>query len=126
MELENHIWIVLFLPLAAAAAITLFTQKDGRLSAMISIGAIVLSFLVSVWLFIAQLPPFELRMTWLAVGNLKVDFGAKFDALSSLMLLVVTGVGSAIHIYSYGYLRGDRGFSRYFASLSLFTFSMLG
>src|SRR5439155_15897592 len=43
-----------------------------------------------------------------------------------LMLLIVTGVGGAIHIYSYGYMREDRGFARYFASLSLFTFSMLG
>src|SRR5258707_6005179 len=42
------------------------------------------------------------------------------------MLLVVTGVGSAIHIYSLGYMKGDPGFSRYFACLSLFTFSMLG
>jgi NADH:ubiquinone oxidoreductase subunit 5 (subunit L)/multisubunit Na+/H+ antiporter MnhA subunit len=48
------------------------------------------------------------------------------DPLSLLMLLVVTGVGSVIHIYSYGYMRGDPGFARYFASLSLFTFSMLG
>ena len=42
------------------------------------------------------------------------------------MLLVVTGVGSAIHIYSLGYMKGDPGFSRYFACMSLFTFSMLG
>ena len=46
--------------------------------------------------------------------------------LGLLMLLVVTGVGGAIHIYSWGYMRDDRGFSRYFAGLSLFTFSMLG
>ena len=46
--------------------------------------------------------------------------------IASFVLLIVTGVGSAIHIYSYGYMAGDRGFSRYFASLSLFMFSMAG
>ncbi|HEY9174721.1 MAG TPA: NADH-quinone oxidoreductase subunit L, partial [Verrucomicrobiae bacterium] len=52
--------------------------------------------------------------------------GLKLDALSLMMLLIVTGVGSAIHIYSAGYMHGDPGWSRYFACLSLFTFSMLG
>ncbi len=55
-----------------------------------------------------------------------MDFGLKLDALSLMMLLVVTGVGGAIHIYSFGYMHADSGFSRFFASLSLFTFSMLG
>ena len=55
-----------------------------------------------------------------------MDFGLRFDPLSLMMLLVVTGVASAIHIYSCGYMNEDRGFSRYFACLSLFTFSMLG
>jgi NADH-quinone oxidoreductase subunit L len=57
---------------------------------------------------------------------LQVDFGLRFDPLSLLMLLIVTGVASAIHIYSWGYMNEDRGFPRYFACLSLFTFSMLG
>jgi NADH-quinone oxidoreductase subunit L len=64
--------------------------------------------------------------TWLKVGDLQVDFGLHFDPLSLLMLLVVTGVATVIHIYSLGYMREDRGLPRYFASLSLFTFSMLG
>ena len=55
-----------------------------------------------------------------------MDFGLKLDALSLMMLLVVTGVGGAIHIYSYGYMDEDRSKSRFFAELSLFTFSMLG
>src|SRR5439155_21329255 len=56
----------------------------------------------------------------------QVDFGLRFDPLSLLMVLVVTGVASVIHIYSLGYMREDPGLPRYFASLSLFTFSMLG
>ncbi|HEY5504342.1 MAG TPA: NADH-quinone oxidoreductase subunit L, partial [Sedimentisphaerales bacterium] len=60
------------------------------------------------------------------IGDLQVDFGLRFDPLSLLMMLLVTGVASAIHIYSFGYMHEDRGFSRFFACLSLFTFSMLG
>ena len=70
--------------------------------------------------------PSELSTNWLAIGNLNVDFGLKLDALSLMMMLIVTGVGGAIHIYSFGYMHEDRGFSRYFAFMSLFTFSMLG
>jgi NADH-quinone oxidoreductase subunit L len=70
--------------------------------------------------------PGESITNWLTIGGLHVDFGLKLDALSMMMLLIVTGVGGAIHIYSFGYMHADRGFSRYFAFMSLFTFSMLG
>jgi NADH-quinone oxidoreductase subunit L len=125
----NLAWLILLLPLLAAVVITLFTQRDQQLSAGLSIGAIVISFLLSVVL-LGSIPDerlgMELKLTWLSVGTLNVDFGLRLDTLSLLMLLVVTGVGGLIHIYSYGYMHSDRGFSRYFASLSLFTFSMLG
>ena len=65
-------------------------------------------------------------VNWLSVGDLQVDFGLRLDPLSLLMMLIVTGVGSAIHIYSWGYMHDDPGYSRFFACLSLFTFSMLG
>jgi NADH-quinone oxidoreductase subunit L len=68
----------------------------------------------------------ETSVAWLAIGDLQVDFGLRFDPLSLLMLLLVTGVASVIHIYSWGYMNEDRGFPRFFACLSLFTFSMLG
>src|SRR5436853_7283033 len=129
MKLEPLPWLILFLPLLSAATITLFTQKNRELSARLSIGAIVSGFVLSV-IFIAanSWEPLqkETLVTWLEVGDLQVDFGLRLDPLSLLMLLVVTGVGGAIHIYSWGYMRDDPGFSRYFAGLSLFTFSMLG
>jgi NADH-quinone oxidoreductase subunit L len=59
-------------------------------------------------------------------GDFKVEIGLQLDRLSLLMLLVVTGVGEPYPLYSYGYMNGDRGFARFFASLSLFMFSMLG
>jgi NADH-quinone oxidoreductase subunit L len=70
--------------------------------------------------------PSETSVTWLQVGTLDVSFGLRLDPLSLMMLLVVTGVGGAIHIYSQGYMKGDSGVPRYFACLSFFTFSMLG
>ncbi len=68
----------------------------------------------------------SVHLTWLKVGRLTIDFSLRFDSLSLLMLLVVTGVGAAIHLYSVGYMKGDPGYSRFFACMSLFTFSMLG
>ena len=128
MRLEFLPWLVLLLPLAAAVGITLFTLPDRERSARLSIGAVLASFALTV-VFVAlnglDLNT-EIRVNWLHVGDLQVDFGLRLDALSLLMLLVVTGVGSAIHVYSKGYLREDAGQSRYFAGLSLFTFSMLG
>jgi NADH-quinone oxidoreductase subunit L len=121
-------WIILFLPLAAAAAITLFTRRDRQLSAGLSIGAVVAGFIFSVIFVSANHwePVRESTATWLRVGDFQVDFGLRFDPLSLMMMLVVTGVAGLIHIYSWGYMRDDPGFSRYFACLSLFTFSMLG
>mgnify|MGYP003477349220 FL=1 len=96
-------WLILFLPLISAAVITLFTQKNRGLSAGISIAAIVASFVLSAMLFF-QLSGHEgkteFAFNWLSIGDLQIDFGLRFDSLSLLMLLIVTGVGSAIHIYS--------------------------
>ena len=126
---ENLAWIILFLPLLSAAGIALFARRDGKLSATISITAVVLTFLGSVGLFLlfhetkyVNVEP----LRWLSVGDLEIQIGIRLDPLSLLMLLVVTGVGSAIHIYSAGYMREDRAMGRYFACLSLFMFSMLG
>jgi NADH-quinone oxidoreductase subunit L len=122
-------WLILFLPLFAAVIITLFLQRHRGWSAGLSIGAVLLSFVGTVLLFFLlpesrSGPP--IFVTWLAAGALKLEIGLRLDYLSLLMLLVVTGVGSAIHIYSYGYMHEDPGLPRYFACMSLFTFSMLG
>src|SRR5262249_33621429 len=112
----------------AAGMIAFGTHEDRKLSAGISIGAVVAGFVLSI-IFISESqwkPIADSAVTWLAVGGLHVDFGLRFDPLSMLMMLVVTGVASLIHIYSWGYMHDDAGFSRFFASLSLFTFSMLG
>src|SRR5437879_4984580 len=128
MQLEFLPWIILFLPLLAAALITLCTQQSRHVSAGLSIAAVITSFVGSVIFVSANgwSAPRESAISWLAIGDLHIDLGLRLDSLSLLMMLLVTGVAGAIHIYSWGYMRDDRGFSRYFACLSLFTFSMLG
>jgi NADH-quinone oxidoreductase subunit L len=123
-------WCVLLLPLAAAVVIALFTLRCERLSSALSIGAVTLSFAGSVFLFFFAGPHTtdvpEQKVYWLDVGAFKVSAQLLVDRLSALMTLVVTGVAMLIHVYSRAYMQGDLGFARYFASLSLFTFSMLG
>ncbi|MFN2570611.1 MAG: NADH-quinone oxidoreductase subunit L [Gemmatimonadales bacterium] len=63
--------------------------------------------------------------SWIPVGTLQVDFAFQVDQLSSVMILVVTGVGSLIHLFSIGYMKEDPGYARYFAYLNLFVFFML-
>jgi NADH-quinone oxidoreductase subunit L len=126
---QHLAWIVLLAPLVAAGIIGICTRPDGRLSARISIGAVALSFVASVVLFLLpsdQLPGTASAGEWLSLGNLTVDLGLTLDPLSLMMLVVVTGVGGAIHVYSYGYMQEDPALGRYFGSLSLFMFSMLG
>src|SRR5208282_2586854 len=127
MKYEYLPWLILFLPLFSAAVITLFTLKHRNVSALLSIGAIVIGF-ASTIAFIAANGwlTAESAANWLSIGNLNVDFGLKLDRLSLMMMLIVTGVGGAIHIYSYGYMDADRSKARFFAFMSLFTFSMLG
>jgi NADH-quinone oxidoreductase subunit L len=129
MHLEALPWLVLFLPLVAAGFITLFTQRDRNLSAALSIGGVVVGFVFSAIFIKAnswQPAQAESAVTWLSIGDFQVDLGLRLDPLSLLMMLIVTGVASVIHIYSWGYMQEDHAFSRYFACLSLFTFSMLG
>src|SRR5437763_2618589 len=119
-------WFVLLLPLGSAAAITLFTRRWKNISAFISIAAVVGSFLCSCAIFV-KLDISAPEWIWIDIrGVLNVPLAFVLDDLSRLMLLVVSGVGALIHIYSLGYMRDDEGKSRYFAALSLFMFAMLG
>ncbi|MEC7812521.1 MAG: proton-conducting transporter membrane subunit, partial [Verrucomicrobiota bacterium] len=118
-------WLILLLPLFSAVLIGLGAFRSRIASAMISVGAVVGSFLLTLLLIVvgAKLHP---SVTWLAIEGLQIDIGLRFDTLSKLMLCVVTGVGGLIHVFSLGYMKEDRDFSRYFAFLSLFVFSMIG
>lgn len=139
-------WIILFTPLLAAAVILLGTRRSGSLSAYVSVGAVAVTFLVSCVLFFQKAPAGPNQAVWMDVNpadlfrdlgptldslgpnqpRLFIPFGVVVDALSKTMLLVVTGVGLLVHVYSLGYMRDDDAKARYFAGLSLFMFSMLG
>ncbi len=92
---EDLAWLILLLPLLSAVAIGLFTHRSHRLSAQISITAVVLSFLVSCGMFaMFKSSPLVLPspLNWLNLGDLKVEIGLRLDPLSLLILLVVTGM----------------------------------
>jgi NADH-quinone oxidoreductase subunit L len=117
-------WIVLFSPFVAAIITALVTQKFRKLSSYISVAAVAISFVFSLAVFVA--PDGSESFNWIDLGVFQVKIGYLINGLTKLMLLVVTGVGLLIHIYSVGYMGEDRGRARYFSGLSLFMFSMLG
>ncbi|MBN1587058.1 MAG: NADH-quinone oxidoreductase subunit L [Candidatus Omnitrophica bacterium] len=124
-------WIILFAPLAAALIIMIFGLRHRTLSAVLAIGSLFLGFLLSAYLawkgFSHSIHlPVESSVLWLQAGILNVSFGLIVDELSLMMALVVTGVSSAIFLYSAGYMEHDPGYTRYFGCLALFAFSMLG
>ena len=118
-------WLILLLPLFSAVVIGLGAFRSRKASAAISVGAVTGSFLLTL-LLVAAGGKLDPSVAWLAIEGLEIDIGLQIDRLSKLMLCVVTGVGSLIHIFSLGYMKEDRDFPRYFAFLSLFIFSMLG
>jgi NADH-quinone oxidoreductase subunit L len=119
-------WLILIAPFASATVITLFTLRWKSLSSGISISAVLISFCCSCLVF-AQPATAAPEFIWLGVPSIfRVPFGLTLDQLSKTMAVLVSGVGALIHIYSLGYMRDDKGKSRYFAALSLFMFAMLG
>jgi NADH-quinone oxidoreductase subunit L len=119
-------WVVLLAPLVSAGVITLFTLRWKALSSFISIAAVLVSFACSCLIF-AKSNIAAVEFTWIDIaGVFKAPLGFTLDQLSKTMLVLVSGVGATIHIYSLGYMRDDEGKSRYFGALSLFMFAMLG
>jgi NADH-quinone oxidoreductase subunit L len=119
-------WIALLAPLVSAVVIALFTLRWKAVSSFISVAAVLVSFVCGCLVFVQSrisAPEF----TWLDIGGaLDVPLGLTLDQLSKTMVVLVSGIGALIHIYSLGYMRDDEGKSRYFAALSLFMFAMLG
>ena len=129
----EYVWLVPLFPLIGVIINGFFgTKFNEKTVGIIGSSAIGLSFLVSLSLFsgLLDLPEqsriFEYDLfTWIAAGSFSVKVGFQIDPLSMVMLLVVTGVSTIIHVYSIGYMHGDKGIARYFTYLNLFVFSML-
>ncbi|HTO54863.1 MAG TPA: NADH-quinone oxidoreductase subunit L [Myxococcota bacterium] len=134
-------WIPL-LPLAAAVISGLWLIFAPRhlpraLVILLAVGAPIASFAISVAQVLTLATSFDAPQmfltdnlyTWISAGDFHAELSFLLDPLSAVMILVVTGVGSLIHVYSVGYMdddhRDDRGFQRFFAYLNLFTFAML-
>jgi NADH-quinone oxidoreductase subunit L len=129
-------WIVLLPLLGAGWNGLLGAQLQKRVGkwvvSLFACAPVVLSFLLSLQAFfnLLALMPEERFLVdrlypWLSLGSLHVDVAFWVDPLSAVMILVVTGIGGLIHIYSIGYMHEDRSYWRYFAFLNLFTFAML-
>ena len=125
------VWIAFFAPLVACAIITFFLLKSKFLSSLTAIIGILTSFVCCCLVFTQIFhtsPAGELQqsLSWIQLDGLTINFGFLINPLAIMMLLIVTGVGSAIFIYSRGYMEEDPSSSRFFAYLSLFAFSMIG
>jgi NADH-quinone oxidoreductase subunit L len=127
------VWLIPTLPLAGFVLLVLFGKRLGEPHAGIIATALTsMSFLVGLVVFAGLLRRPEshrifqqVLFTWIPVGRFHVDVGFYVDPLSVTWLLLVTGVGSLIHLYSIGYMHGDERFHTYFAYMNLFIFSML-
>jgi NADH-quinone oxidoreductase subunit L len=124
---DNIPWFILLCPLISAACILLFATKSASLSKLFSVFAVCASFVGSVIAFITPFSTAPNQISWINLGGaFQVPIGVVVDPLSKVMLLVVTGVGALVHIYSLVYMQDDDAQPRYFGGLSLFMFSMLG
>ncbi len=131
----NLAWFILLNPLIAAVLVHFILRKSPGTCATVSVLSSVLGLIAAIAAFssfstAAGLKPdfkFVNEIRWLDFGTaLRVPIGIVIDSLSAVMLLVVTGVGALVHIYSTVYMKDDAGKARFFGNLSLFMFSMLG
>ena len=130
----DNVWLIPLFPLIGFLINGLFGKaiKEEKVIGGIGALAVLCSFIVSsmTLLKMISLPATERVhnvniFTWIKSGNFQADIAFLIDPLSCIMLMVVTGVGFLIHVYSIGYMHGEEGFYRFFSYLNLFTFSML-
>ncbi|MGZ5212918.1 MAG: NADH-quinone oxidoreductase subunit L [Actinomycetota bacterium] len=129
---SKALWLILALPLAGAAINLLVGKRIGKLAGSLATTLVAVAFVLSIAavrdllavdagsrLYVLHL--FE----WIHVGSFSVGADLRLDALSAVMILVVTGIGSLIHLYAIGYMHGDPRYGRFFAYMNLFVFFML-
>ena len=138
MEIYSYSFLILLLPALSFVILALagmkMSHKTAGLIGTTSLGLVtLLSYCTAFAYFTADrtaegafatIVPYN--FTWLPLGNLHFDMGILLDPISVMMLIVISTVSLMVHIYSFGYMHGEKGFQRYYAFLSLFTMSMLG
>ena len=132
--LETLALSVVLLPLFAALVAGTIGYKFGdKFSQLVTTGGVIIACLFS-WILYANIAmphghdvhPIEADLfTWINVGSFTASFGVLVDKLTATMLIVVTTVSACVHVYSWGYMAEDKSKTRFFAYLSLFTFTML-
>jgi NADH-quinone oxidoreductase subunit L len=133
MPILTYLWIIPLLPLLGAAANGLFGGWwSKRVVTGVAISSTTLAFLATLevvreflTLSAGQIPWTKSYFAWISAGGFQANFALQVDQLTIIMLLVVTGVGWLIHIYSIGYMHDDPGYRRFFSYLNLFMFFML-
>ena len=122
--------LVPLLPLLAALIITFLKPTQRVVAAVVAVGSLGASFLLSAWLLIkvafGHVPRVVHNFEWLQMGDSSLRLGIALDPLTAVMLTMVTFVGLLIFIFSAGYMADDERFTRFFAFLSLFAAAMLG
>jgi len=127
----NFAWLVPALPLLGFLIMGLaYKRLKHNQAGIIASTMVVLSFIVSAALYFVLQSAGKDSATvtlfnWIAIGNMNIPFALLVDHLSLTMMLIITGVGALIHIYSIGYMHGDDRVNSFFAQMNLFTFSML-
>jgi NADH-quinone oxidoreductase subunit L len=133
MPILEHLWIILLLPLLGSAINGLLGSKwPNKIVSWVALGATGLSFLAALeavreffQLRPEQIPWVRQYFDWIIAGNFRAGFDLQVDQLTVVMLMVVTGVGFLIHVYSTGYMSHEGGYYRFFSYLNLFMFFML-
>ncbi len=132
--MSKYFYLVTILPLIGFFINGLFGRKinNEKLSGIISSLAVFIPFVIAVMTFfeLLGLPPEERKIvidyfSWIATGSLHLTYAYYIDPLSITLVMVVTGIGFLIHVYSIGYMHGDKGFAKFFCFLNLFIFAML-
>lgn len=130
----NYAALIPLFPLIGFVIVAFFGKriKNEKLIGGIASSAILASFVTAVMVFVGLVnrAPEDRTVivkvySWIATGSFNVDVAYQFDQLSILFTLIITGIGFLIHVYSIGYMHGDKGFPRFFAYLNLFVFMML-
>ncbi|HRC61703.1 MAG TPA: NADH-quinone oxidoreductase subunit L [Dehalococcoidia bacterium] len=128
---EGAAWAIYFVPLSAAVLIAALLRGRPREAGRLMIVAVGVSWLLALWALATvrdhdgEAVGFAAH-SWVQLFNLDVAFGIRLDGLTGVMLVVVTSVALLVQVYSTEYMRGDGGYSRYYAYMGLFTSSMLG
>ena len=133
MITEGLAWLIIALPVAAmlvnGVLVRAFVGSNSKYAGYITITAIGGSFVLSLMTLGTVMSDGPLHLEpheWIVIGGLNLTFGLMVDQLTSIMLVVVSGVSLLVQIYGQAYMHGDKSYTRYFTYMALFTASMLG